>query len=176
MRRHLILLSDIPGEGRTFILDDPAIWQGPLQDFAMDCRISRPLRARLTLLPADDGCLVRGRIDGEVILSCNRCAEDAVVAVNADFENFEEFPGRDDSALESENRILYENTTPMLDLNAICWEEFVLALPVAPLCSDDCKGLCAVCGANLNVENCSCRRDEGDPRFSVLRGVVLRKP
>jgi uncharacterized protein len=81
----------------------------------------------------------------------------------------------DDGALESESRIIYENNVPMLDLNAICWEEFVLALPVVPLCSEDCKGLCPACGANLNVENCFCRRDEGDPRFSVLRGVVLRK-
>ena len=62
----------------------------------------------------------------------------------------------------------------LLDLAAVCWEEFVLALPPTPLCQEGCKGLCARCGANLNAGPCGCPPEEGDPRLAVLRGLVRR--
>ncbi|MDR2850516.1 MAG: DUF177 domain-containing protein [Desulfovibrio sp.] len=171
MRKYFVPFSDIPKEGKVCELDDPLIWRKFLQDFAMDCRIRSPLCARLALFTADTGCLVRGTLTGEITVPCSRCAEDALVAVNADFENFEEFS--DAGTVESESRIVYENAVPYLDMGAVCWEEFVLALPVTPLCSVNCKGLCPTCGVNLNTETCSCRSDDGDPRLAALRGLVL---
>jgi uncharacterized protein len=44
----------------------------------------------------------------------------------------------------------------------------VLELPLAPLCRDDCAGLCAECGADLNAGPCGCRRPGRDPRFDAL--------
>lgn len=187
MQNYRISLHDLPPGGKEFSLDDQAIWQQPLQEFEMQCRISKPLRARLTILPTDGGWLVRGTLAGEVVLPCNRCAEDAVVGLNAAFEDFEELPeqqegiplseiGGADAAQPSESRIFYERNVPMLDLASICWEEFMLALPVNPLCGADCKGLCPQCGADLNAAPCSCAKDEGDPRLAVLRGLKLHKP
>lgn len=187
MQNYRISLHDLPPGGKEFSLDDQAVWQQPLQEFEMECRISKPLRAHLTILPADGGWLVRGTLAGEVVLPCNRCAEDAVAELTAAFEEFEELPEKEegipvsggagpDAAQPSESRIFYERNAPMLDLASICWEEFVLALPVNPLCGPDCKGLCPQCGANLNVAPCSCSRDEGDPRLAVLRGLRLHKP
>ena len=116
------------------------------------------------MLPTDGGCLVRGELRGQVVLPCNRCAEDTVVDIRTDFEDFEELPGEDDvdavlnasggngaaDAEATESRIVYERTMPMLDLAAVCREEFVLALPVNPLCKTDCKALCPQCGTKLN--------------------------
>jgi uncharacterized protein len=51
---------------------------------------------------------------------------------------------------------------------ALAWEEFSLALPVKPLCRENCLGLCPVCGKNRNLESCSCDTDGADPRLSVL--------
>ena len=141
------------------------------------------------MLPTEGGCLVRGELCGQVVLPCNRCAEDTVVDIRTDFEDFEELPGEDDvdavlnasggngaaDAETTESRIVYERTMPMLDLAAVCWEEFVLALPVNPLCKTDCKGLCPQCGTNLNNGTCGCIPDEGDPRLAVLRGLTLHK-
>lgn len=187
MQNYRISLHDLPPGGKEFSLDDQAIWQEPLREFEMDCRISKPLRARLTILPADGGWLVRGTLAGEVVLPCNRCAEDAVTEINAAFEEFEELPEQEEGIPVSENggaeavqppesRIFYERNAPMLDLAGVCWEEFMLALPVNPLCNADCKGLCPRCGADLNASSCSCSKDEGDPRLAVLRGLTLHKP
>jgi len=52
-------------------------------------------------------------------------------------------------------------------------EQFVLSLPMKPLCSEGCKGLCPVCGTNLNRNTCDCKPVWEDPRFAALR--ELRK-
>lgn len=75
-----------------------------------------------------------------------------------------------------ESRVMYEGHAPMLDLAAVCWEEFMLALPVNPLCTADCKGLCIQCGADLNKAACNCQTEDGDPRLAPLRKISVRKP
>ncbi|WP_300718777.1 DUF177 domain-containing protein [uncultured Desulfovibrio sp.] len=182
MQNYRIPLSEIAPSGREVTLDDPAIWQGPLDEFQMECRVVSPLKAELGIMPLEGGYLVRGGITGTVVLPCNRCAEDVTVTVDARFENFEETaapPENEEAASGAEDllesRVVVENGVPCLDLGAICWEEFVLALPVNPLCRADCKGLCPGCGANLNDGPCRCAHEEGDPRMAVLRGLKLRK-
>ena len=149
MQNYRIPLSEISPSGKDMTLDDPAIWQGPLAEFQMDCRIIDPLKAELGIMPLEGGYLVRGSITGTVVLPCNRCAEDVTVTVDSHFENFEETaaePEDEEAATTGEDllesRVVVENGVSYLDLGAICWEEFVLALPVNPLCRPDCKGLC----------------------------------
>ena len=189
MQNYRISLNDLPPEGKEFTMDDPAIWQEPMEEFQLDCRISKPLCARILVLPMDGGWLVRGTLEGEAVQPCSRCAEDAVAAISARFEEFESIPGMGEDGEEegddiapmgeledvAEGRIVFERNSPMLDLAAICWEEFMLALPVTPLCRQNCKGLCAGCGVNLNEGMCACTEEEGDPRMAALRGLTLHK-
>ena len=58
-----------------------------------------------------------------------------------------------------------------IDLEEILREQVLLALPMYPRCSTECKGLCSVCGANLNQRNCGCDRRALDPRLAVLQAV-----
>ena len=188
MQNYRISLNDLSPEGKEFTLDDAAIWQEPMEEFRLDFRVSKPLCARILVLPMDGGWLVRGTLEGEVVLPCSRCAEDSVTAIKARFEDFESMPGMGDDEDESDEtvataemedttdgRIVFEHNSPMLDLAAICWEELMLALPVTPLCRKDCKGLCAGCGVNLNEGMCACTEEEGDPRMAALRGLTLHK-
>ena len=55
------------------------------------------------------------------------------------------------------------------DVDTMVVEQITLALPMRFVCTDDCKGLCDICGADLNVGPCSCKREEGESRFSVLK-------
>jgi uncharacterized protein len=61
----------------------------------------------------------------------------------------------------------YENDT--IDLGQLILEQLYLALPMKPLCAADCKGLCTVCGANLNITSCSCTSRWDDPRLAALK-------
>ena len=63
----------------------------------------------------------------------------------------------------------YENDE--IDLGQLMREQFYLALPMKPLCRDDCKGLCPVCGTNLNQGTCDCKRDWEDPRLAALKNA-----
>lgn len=162
-----IALNNIAPEGKTFVMDDPAIWSVPMTECGMDCRVVQPLVGTVTLLPQEDGCLVRGNLKGEVVVPCNRCAEDAHLIIDSSFDSFEPFPQADDETeprngkekpfdSEADELIVkLVDGAPEINLAGLLWEEFVLALPVRPLCKPDCKGLCPDCGKNLNEGSCS---------------------
>ena len=180
MRKYLVSINDLPPDGKDFTLDDQEIWLAPLKEFHMECRIEQPLEARLTVMPAEDGCLVRGRLTGSVSMPCNRCAEDAGVAIDTRFDEFEAIPpeetaGGANGTPDGASAVVFDRHAPMLDLAAVCWEQFMLSLPVAPLCKEDCKGLCPVCGTNLNEGQCSCVREHDDPRMAPLRDLARRQ-
>lgn len=94
---------------------------------------------------------------------CDRCAEDLVKSQSISINRVlvEALQNEDDD----DNYIVIDNRE--LDLDGLLSEEIVLNLPSKLLCKDDCKGLCAVCGANLNVNKCDCKK-EVDPRMSAL--------
>ena len=87
-----IALNNIAPEGKTFVMDDPAIWSVPMTECGMDCRIVQPLVGTVTLLPQEDGCLVRGNLKGEVVVPCNRCAEDVSGAPEKNCLSQEAYP------------------------------------------------------------------------------------
>jgi uncharacterized protein len=64
-------------------------------------------------------------------------------------------------------------TGKVIDLDPIVREQIVLALPGYPVCQESCKGLCTVCGANLNERECGCDRHVPDPRWAGLKDVKL---
>jgi uncharacterized protein len=56
-----------------------------------------------------------------------------------------------------------------IDLGQLMREQFYLSIPMKPLCGDDCRGLCPICGTNLNRGACECKREWEDPRLAVLK-------
>lgn len=56
-----------------------------------------------------------------------------------------------------------------IDLGEVVREQLYLALPMKPLCREDCKGLCPVCGVNRNRETCTCQQEWVDPRMAALK-------
>ena len=205
MDKNWFPLQSIPAAGKTFVLDDQAQWQQPLDEFGLSCRIIEPLQAKIFVLPQKQGVLFRGIICGRVALPCDRCTDDSKVPIKHEFDSFESYPS--DSLLASGKTIARatagrnelehhdnENNAAVLDhvdeavirsaangrgieINpaALAWEEFSLALPVKPLCRNDCKGLCPSCGSNKNTEPCSCKKEQGDVRLAALRELTIKK-
>lgn len=71
---------------------------------------------------------------------------------------------------DMEGYILVESD--FLDIGELCELDIVLNLPLKFLCKDDCKGLCSVCGVNLNQTDCDCLKQEVDPRLAALKGLL----
>jgi uncharacterized protein len=59
-----------------------------------------------------------------------------------------------------------------VDLEPLFREQFVLAIPYAPLCKEDCKGLCPQCGIDRNTDSCACEKPI-DPRLAALKGLKI---
>lgn len=173
MRTLWIDISDIPAEGREFSFTDLAIWQGPASEFHMELDFDGEIGAELLIHPFERGCSVSGRLAGRVTSPCGRCLEPAVLELDQEFDLSQSL---DDETDEGEALLREADGKIELDAGTILWEQFVLALPDKVLCSEECKGLCPQCGANLNTEPCSCANQGGDPRLAVLRGLKVPGP
>jgi uncharacterized protein len=176
-------LQTVLNNGPRHVLDNQKIWTDPLAEFNMSCRISSPVRAEFYLAPQADSLLVRGNITGRVILPCARCAEDTRFELDEHFDTFEPFPAEKTVAgklPDPEPDEYFIRLAPLggsleINLGALAWEEFTQALPVHPLCSPDCAGLCPKCGFNLNHGQCACAEENPDPRLAKLRGLKIGK-
>jgi uncharacterized protein len=119
-----------------------------------------------------------GNVRTTLELPCGRCLEPFTLPVDASFDlRYQPHAansGEGEREIEEDDlsTAFYENET--IDLGELMREQFYLALPMKPLCGENCLGLCTLCGTNLNRETCSCRRDWEDPRLAVLK--VLKKP
>ncbi len=60
----------------------------------------------------------------------------------------------------------------MLDLTELLRQNILLSMPIKPLCSDECKGLCPTCGRNLNEGPCNCPSDSGGSAFAALAALL----
>ena len=109
----------------------------------------RELRSLVRVSRTREGLLLQ--VEGEALIKtdCVRCLEAFDLPVKFDFEELYQFPSR---YREETDLIL-----PMdgyIDLRSLYREYLILAMPIKPVCSPDCKGLCAICGANLNENIC----------------------
>ena len=177
MASNWVLLHNIPPSGKSYVLEDPAIWAGPMEEFGIPATVVEPLRAEFTVFVQDDGVLIRGSVAGTVTIPCNRCAEDAGVRIDQTVETYEPFPSDEEGGDPDADRELLRDAPSgqgvEMNLAALAWEEFLLALPMKPLCDPACKGLCPGCGVNKNTASCSCETDASDPRMAPLRGLKV---
>lgn len=132
----------------------------------------------LTLHVAPDGrdVLVTGRIRARVPLTCGRCLETFVAAVNPEVDvRLVPRPAAGDSVELGAADLdvdFYQND--QLDVSALVAAETTLALPMKPLCRHDCRGLCPVCGGNRNAVACACDSRPPDPRLATLGRLASR--
>ena len=79
---------------------------------------------------------------------------------------------RPDGEPPDEDEETYPLSGEQLDLAPLVHDALLLELPIAPLCRDDCAGLCAACGADLNEEACGCDQVAVDPRWEALEALA----
>jgi uncharacterized protein len=115
---------------------------------------------------------LRGRYAGQFRVPCARCIEPVEIPVSAEFDLIFRPIGADADAPERsitapETEIGYYQKDSLL-LEDVLREQVLLSLPVRTLCKPDCKGLCPRCGANRNLQTCSCEEGPSDPRWGTL--------
>jgi uncharacterized protein len=143
-----------------------------------DYRVAAPVELTMEVERAGgDAFRVTGQATTRLELECSRCVEPFEVPVDAAFE-LRYVPASENGGA-GEREIADDDLTTAfyrdgaLDIIDLLREQFQLALPMKPLCTDECRGLCPECGANLNRTDCGCAPKWEDPRLAALE-VLLR--
>lgn len=96
--------------------------------------------------------------------SCDRCSTEFTRKMDMLFEH-----KLAQTLVDDGNDDYIETPDFKLELDDIVISDILLSLPQKNLCKDDCKGLCQICGKNLNEDDCSCDKREIDPRLEMLK-------
>ena len=144
-------------------------------------RVVAPVDLEFDLHKDKDRFRVVGRLRAELELSCSRCLEPFRLPVDMPLDLRVLAGRRLDAEEPVEDRDVSEEAVDtsyyrddVLDLNELLREQFYLALPMKPLCKEECLGLCPQCGADRNTAPCGCRPAWEDPRLAPLKKLVDR--
>ena len=112
--------------------------------------------------------VLRYQIEGGIPFECDRCLMQTERVVDKEFVHT---VVRQASNNETDDAFIIA-PDGVLDIEEIAGVDLQLELPQVFLCKEDCKGLCPVCGTDLNYNNCGCQSDSTDPRLQKLRNLL----
>lgn len=143
---------------------------------SQDFRCTSPIIGAIDFTNTGRLIIVRGSFSTNVELDCSRCLEKLAMPVEVKIEeqlpirNFLVEPVEDEDFEEDEISSFFENN--IFDLSEYIRQAIVVQLPIKPLCSDACRGLCPTCGTNLNERPCDCPVTIQDSPFSALQVIL----
>jgi uncharacterized protein len=117
-----------------------------------------------------EGVLVSGTARAPLSGECARCLEPLTSSIEVEFQELYVYSDTrsGESAGEDERRLEGD----LIDLEPVVRDAMVLALPLSPLCRDDCPGLCTDCGVRLADAGPDHHHDAVDPRWAALQGML----
>jgi uncharacterized protein len=152
-RSHRVDISALLGGSRQIMLVADEVPIEPFEGIVFP----EPVAVRLELRQADGMLAVEGGVDARVHGQCDACLEDVDLQVHVDVEErLDPARGRDSDPFGESNVLTGER----LDVADLAQQNLVSALPMGLRCREDCRGLCARCGANRNADECTCEPEK----------------
>jgi uncharacterized protein len=175
-----ICISDIPKEGLQFTFSgNEDILSAALGKINLShgLNIDPRISGYIHVSAEDDHCLVSGEASGTMHMLCSRCLQDFSLDKNVSIAVT--VRTRDEQVSMSQELEAEQNTFFIdgleFDPGEIILQEFLLEVPMKPLCREDCSGLCPKCGNALDVCKCS-PEDRSDPRWEKLKQLREKLP
>jgi uncharacterized protein len=144
-----------------------------------DFRVAAPVSLAFDVFKDKQAFRLVGRVQTTLELKCSRCLEPFTTPVDQEFDlRYQPHAvntGDGEREIEEDDLTTAFYEHDQIDLGQLMQEQLYLALPMKPLCSDDCKGLCPTCGTNLNRGTCQCQPNWEDPRFAALKNLRANK-
>ncbi len=149
------------------------------------CEVEAPFRFALEVARVREQILLEGDLDGRIALECSRCARRYSHALREPFRLLlsplkDREPADPEGAKGLADNGLYLGEEleegwfkgPRIRLDDFFGEVIALAMPLQPLCRDDCPGVCGHCGADLSATRCDCEDEKVESPFAVLAGLT----
>jgi len=164
------------------IIDNPGKSLRVNQDEAVDIpelKLLTPVHAALKLTSTGEGGIsVKGTLKVQAELVCSRCAGPYAETLDIDIDELflpkdspelAAEPGKKEE-VQADSLCVFAYDDDQLDLDEVMRQNILASLPFCPLCKEDCRGICAGCGVDLNNGVCTCsKEEESDPRWNVLK-------
>jgi uncharacterized protein len=154
------IIHQTVGFSRDFPFDIPSIRLSNELDL-------RDLKGVARITRTSQGLLVQVKMQACTEIECVRCLSRFSQRLDIDFTDLYAFSS--DSVTDSG---LLLPDTGKIDLEPVLREEMFLAIPIKPVCRTECKGLCPICGNDLNKTTCSHEEIPTDPRLDILRSLL----
>lgn len=162
------LLKEAVGATREYDIDEDVRVDG----------VARHLTGRVRFDRTRDGILVRATLQGDQAADCGRCLKPMNFPVRVSFD--EEFiptvdvdSGARITPPEGEEEAYRIDTRHMLNLTEAIDQYWAMVLPLAPVCRDDCPGICPACGQDLDRAVHNCAAEQTDARWAKLQDLKL---
>ena len=173
-----IAIEDIPEEGIALDLIKENL-KVEVDAAGSEISLATPIKAHLDIHRGGSNIFVIGGMKCEVLLRCARCLDEFCCCVESAIDVLIQ-TGRPSFPPESElhrgELSASYSEEGIVDTDAILCEQLFLEIPIQPLCSPDCQGLCPDCGALLRENVCNCAdKVRVDPRLAVLKGLKVNK-
>ena len=129
----------------------------------------------LMLTNAGEGILVTGILTTHVVGTCDRCLSPAEFDVSGEVDEYYLFEEPEDTGDDDDDELDFSlvSADNTIDLSGALLSSLVMETPFVVLCQPDCKGLCPVCGANLNEEDCGHAAQIEEERLKASPFAVL---
>ncbi len=170
MKLDLSEIAQHIGMRATQAVDEPCF----ADDEELQC--VSPVRGSVEVSNTGTLLLVRGNVRTDVRLSCGRCLTDIVMPVEGEIDEQFRLVHIGDSIVavpeeeqDSGTGLVNNN---VLDLDELVRQNLLVGIPIQPLCTPDCQGLCPTCGQNLNAGQCACPAETIESPFQALAGLL----
>ncbi|MFQ3550346.1 MAG: DUF177 domain-containing protein [Armatimonadota bacterium] len=142
-----------------------------------DCQCDKPITGRFSFSNTGSAIIVRGSFKAEVLVECARCLKSFCYNIEQDIDELLPLVGGKDEIEEQLGELPGDDKEPLFEYNIFNLGEYlrqaiISALPIKPLCSEDCKGLCSICGSELDSEDCKCKEESVNPAFAKLEFLL----
>jgi len=145
------------------------------------CSFSGRIEGDVTVTREYENIRVVGRVSVPLALSCSRCLADYTSFIDTNFTIFfrkeTAVPVSSEDELELGEMDLLSSaySGDEIDLTHEIEEQIAMEVPLKPLCSEACKGLCHECGIDLNTSSCSCGKEPVSLAFNALKDFVVNR-
>ncbi|HOJ43749.1 MAG TPA: DUF177 domain-containing protein [Syntrophorhabdaceae bacterium] len=147
-------------------IEDSFVLKGDLEMARLSSayRLASSVHYELAIKKNKDALNITGNLNCIVYLMCSRCLDEFPYMINTkvDFKMMSQglAPHEPEVELKRDEMDIYYYEGNEIELEPIINEEIILNIPIKPLCKESCKGLCQICGKNLNYEQCDCNKTE----------------
>jgi len=167
-KKMIVDIDRLPREGLKISKDFELLIDEIIEE---DAVFLLPLHADITVKKIGEEVFVKGRIKTLLSFVCSRCLVPFEIPVDSRFD-LVYLPEELEMAreeLSSDDLLISFYYSRKIDLREVVLEQLNLTFPVKPLCSEECLGICLVCGKNINSGECSCVTEDSDLRLEKLK-------